>query len=343
MKWLPPWGKQSKPKRAEMTWAERCAEQVRLWLPSQPAPPFDWATTGLGTVLTQDNPDDILDVVARGTFLDLKKVSQFPERRPVFVLGAARSGTTAICNALRSQPNLFGWGEGHVFSTLFPMLVLFQQRWQSFLASLSDGDRSINAAGHLDIYQLLNAVLRTVDETYAAWCSEKGAVRWVDKTPTVHGVLAAGLLRHVYPRSRFVFMVRHPVTNIISRVRKFNQSTLTTAINSWFTVATSWLKVRQTLESGSFLELRQEDLTPHADEVAQKLADFLDLAPSEAEGVANYLRRERPELTGNSVDSDEIRLEDLDWPEDVKRTCRELCEIPATAFGYRLNRQEGKV
>ena len=322
---------------------ERGEQQVRLWLPTQPAPPFDWATAWLGAVLAKDNPDEILDIVARGAFFDLKNVSQFPERRPVFVLGAARSGTTAVCNALRSEANLFGWGEGHVFSTLFPMLTLFHQRWQSFLDSLSEGDRAINAAGHLDFYQLLNAVLRTVDEIYAGWCSEKGTVRWVDKTPTVHAIVSVGLLRHVYPRARFVFMVRHPLTNILSNVRKFRGATPRFAINTWFTVATSWLKVRQTLESGTYLELRQEDLTPQANEVAQKLAAFLDLTPSEAGGVANCLRSERPERTGNSADSDEIRLEDLDWPEDVKRTCRELCEVPAATFGYRLSREEGKV
>ena len=375
MNWLPPWGKQSQ-RIAELEstcsglkeeivkladqlrkaqeqfsaredayaagtkqWAVWWDQQIRLWLPTQPIPPFDWATAALATVLAKDNSDYILDALARGTFLDLKYVSQFPERRPVFVLGAARSGTTAICNALRSQPNLFGWGEGHVFSTLFPMLVLFQQRWQSFLASLSEGDRAINAAGHLDVYQLLNGVLRNVDEAYAGWCSEKGSVRWIDKTPTVHGVLVAGLLRHVYPQSRFVFMIRHPLTNILSNVRKFSRSTLISAINSWFTVATSWLKVRPTLESGTYLELQQEDLTPRANEVGQNLAAFLDLAPSEAEGVSNYLRSERPERTGNSSDSDVVRLEDLDWPEDVKRTCRELCEVPASVFGYRLSRQ----
>ena len=101
----------------------------------------------------------------------------------------------------------------------------------------------------------------------------------------------------------------------------------------------SWLKVRQTLEADSFLEVRQEDLTLRADEVAHQLAAFLDLAPLDAAGITSYFRTERPESTGKSKDTEDIYLEDLDWPEDEKRICRELCEAPAAAFGYRLSRR----
>ena len=252
---------------------------------------------------------------------------------------ASRSGTSVMCRALRAEANLFGWNEGHLFPTLFPLLVLLWKRWQWSLSEHSDLDLQFNALGHLDVYQLLNAMLRIVDETYDAWCLDNNAVRWVDKTPTAQAVLGVGWLRHVYPQSRIVFMVRHPLMNALSYMRKFGESSATIAIRSWIAVVKSWLKVRQTLDAGSFLEVRQEDLTPRADEVAARVAALLELSPSEMEGVANYLRTERPERTGNSKDSGEILLEDLDWPEDVKRTCRELCAAPAAAFGYRLSRQ----
>ena len=124
-----------------------------------------------------------------------------------------------MCKALRAGGNLFGWNEGHLFPTLFPPLVLLWERWQWSVAEHSDLDLQFNALGHLDVYKLLNAMLRTVDETYAAWCSDKGAVRWVDKTPTAQAVLGVRWLRHVYPQSRIVFMVRNPLTNVLSYMR----------------------------------------------------------------------------------------------------------------------------
>ncbi len=92
------------------------------------------------------------------------------------------------------------------------------------------------------------------------------------------------------------------------------------------------------MAADNFLEVRQEDLTPRADEVAQKLAELLDLSPSEAANVASYLRSQRVEQTGNAEKTEEIYLEDLDWPEDLKRACRELCESAAAEFDYRLSR-----
>src|SRR5947207_7086808 len=55
--------------------------------------------------------------------VDLLRISQYPNERPVFVLGAARSGTTALLRALRDGAGLFAWDEGHLFSSLPIMLA----------------------------------------------------------------------------------------------------------------------------------------------------------------------------------------------------------------------------
>ncbi len=217
-------------------------QKVYSYLPEYLAPPFDWfqeaAEAQSSDTQQEDTQHDPLDSIRPGTTLDLSRVAQFPERHPVFILGAHRSGTTAMCQALRTCPSMFGWEEGQVFPALVASLALFHERWQRSLAEL--WDLHLFAAGQLDVYSLLNGVLRSVDDTHAAWCSERGALRWVDKTPILEAVLMVGFLRHVYPKARFIFMVRHPVTNALSNVRKFSEKTIWSATRYWSDMITSW-------------------------------------------------------------------------------------------------------
>src|SRR5438094_175206 len=67
--------------------------------------------------------------------IDLQRISQYPQERPVFVLGAARSGTTALLRALRDGAGLFAWDEGHLFSSLPVMLAGIRGGWEQYAAS----------------------------------------------------------------------------------------------------------------------------------------------------------------------------------------------------------------
>jgi thioesterase domain-containing protein len=270
--------------------------------------------------------------------LDVHRLDQYPERRPVFVLGSARSGTSAVCGALRVGAGFFGWSEGHLFPALLGLLRAFQETWDAACEPGMGATPSETALGHADGYAFLNEIVRGCDRLYGTWTEQSGASRWVDKTPDSAMMLAAPLLQHIYPQSRIVLTHRHPIKFVLSVLRKFPMIALEKAIAAWSECGRTWHEVRQQLDPDRYLELSQASLSLQTDQTVGRLSRFLGLTSEQAAGVGAYLRRERPEGTGSSEDRLDLFLEDMTWPEEVKDRCLEAWEELASGWGYRLTR-----
>ena len=271
---------------------------------------------------------------------DGSRIRSFPDQQPVFVVGAGRSGTTAIANALREGAGYPGWVEGHVYSML-PRLILTMRELRD-TAVEENGTISALGVGHLDDYDVLNDVIETYHQVCAEQALEHGLARWVDKTPGPRALTAVPILKLVYPNARFVFMHRHPVNRALSWLRyvTFPFKSPEAAMTSWLLTMTAWQAVKRCLPARDYVELAQSSLSLQSAQTAQQVGALLQLQGDQIDGVRTYLENARPEATVVPDDARAIFLDDVDWPDVVKEWCEQTTSTTAQAWGYRLKRAD---
>jgi hypothetical protein len=270
--------------------------------------------------------------------LSVERLNAYPEQRPVFVLGTARSGTSASAKALMDGAGFVGWHEGHLFPYLPPMLRGLMRMWDTYLMFEQRAPTHLYALGQVDPYAFLNQTIAVYNLVYAEAFGAKRGTRWLDKTPGPLALLAVPLLKHVYPNASFLYMHRHPLKVALSRLKKFPDESLELGLLDWSASMDNWHVVRESLPATSYLELGQADLSLETDRTVGRLAALLDLNRRQISGVRRYLANERPERTGSSADNDQILLEDLDWAPVVKSYVVAVCEDIALRWGYQIRR-----
>jgi Sulfotransferase family len=267
--------------------------------------------------------------------IELGQIVQFTDISPVFVLGLTRSGTSAMTGALLDGAGLFGWREGHLFPLLGDLLLRVKRHWDELVHySYAPGfPREEYALGQLDIHQVLNAVVATFDRVYRG-----RATAWVDKTATVEAVLAAPLLKHIYPRAKFIYMHRHPIKLALSRDKKFPDCSLQYSFRLWAECMEAWTRVRTCLPPDCYEEVAQLELSRQPEAVVERIAALLNLSAPQQEGMRAALLGPRLEYTGSSPDGVELSLEDTGWNRSDRKACVTLCGAQARLWGYRLSR-----
>jgi hypothetical protein len=245
--------------------------------------------------------------------------SQFP----VFILGPARSGTSAITLALLESGSFIGTGEGH----LMPLAQrLISEIDQQYRRAGGDEDTTLARVSRDALQNLIRrAFVKLAAELFPT-------PRWLDKTPTVEMVRAAVLMRELWPNARFLFMKRRVIENVLSRKRKFPGDSTERHYSDWAAVMAAWLEVRSQLGSAA-LEIDHRELVLDPDAVASSIAGFLELPPAAAARFGRYLRASRPEQTdetfGATYSLQHLALE----PHDTARLVA-VCDPLMSAFGY---------
>ena len=262
---------------------------------------------------------------------DLRRIEPLPGPRPVFILGEARSGTTAMLRGLRDGAGLFAWDEGHLFPMLPSVLSAVMKAAAQYARDEARPPMSW-AIDHFEPYRVLNDIVCSHDAIYAHAAGDK---RWADKTPNVASLVAVPLLDRIYPGARFVFMHRHPVSLLRSRLRKFPRLSLETGIIGWAATMTGWGELKRLIDPSKRIEVPQAQLTSRA----AAIADALELTTQQRDAFAAYVSLERPEAT--SAGQAEATLDDVDWPDDVKQWTADLCGSLSRGYGYSLRRTEG--
>src|SRR5262245_33684900 len=271
---------------------------------------------------------------------EISRLEQFPEERPIFVIGMPRSGTTAMTQALHYGAQIPGYGEGHLFDVLDEMLRSLMQSWQRHLQQFAATDfipGPAIAIGNYDIYTGINRLVASVHEVYH---NRFQSNVWVDKTPGARAVRAVPLLHYIYPRARFLFMHRHPLKVALSMLQKYPELPLRQSFVEWAVCLKEWNTARAALSPDSFMEIAQSDLSMNTENVVDALKRLLQLDEQQAAGIARVLKTERPEYTGSSADSGDVYLEDVDWTEAEKETFRSFCLRGANELGYQTTRGE---
>jgi hypothetical protein len=251
------------------------------------------------------------------------------QQQPVFVLGAARSGTTAISSALLKTRYYEGFGEGHIMPLARALLLSCASYYKENSVAFQQGTMLRQTPANLLEMSIRAAFVNVVRSTFSG-------TRWIDKTPTSAMVRAAPLTRQIWPHARYIFIRRRAVENVVSRMRKFPGTPFRNLCADWAAVMQAWLDVRAEL-SGAAIEL--DHLTMARDPVAagKQVSEFLGL-PREIEAkFTRSLVFDRPEQTSEAPTT-VYRLDALGWTAENIELFRTICGPMMEAYGYSFDR-----
>lgn len=268
----------------------------------------------------------LLEPPAPKSMLSFCGASLDDQQAPVFVLGAARSGTTIMVQSLLKTGRYKGHWEGHVLDLLQPLATAvnnFYERKRHESAVAGDNMISFVPQEYFD---------RAIDQIFVKIIQGlQSQVRWVEKTPNSDMISLAPRFRRIWPKSRFIFMKRRFLEYSQSRSRKFAGSTFSESCEEWKRSMATWAIVRPKLE-GVGLELDQHYLSAAPDAVAASIKEFLDLTEVEASNLTQAFRHDRPEQTTNPTEVSD--LDHMQWTESQIDEFKRICLEWMGAFGY---------
>lgn len=233
-----------------------------------------------------------------------------------------------------------GHAEGH-YLDLMDRLTGFADehfRQRAVEAAIADLDvraqswRSTVAASHVG----LDRIVRDVESLFVGYAASLYGERWFDKTPGAEMILAAPRLAALFPRARFICLVRDPISNVESRLRKFPSSTFVEHCQEWAGSARAWLAVRGQLPARARLELMTHELASDPDGTFAKVRALLEDHFREGEIPA------RPRFGGfpkieqtRTTDPAAVRsLDDVDWADAQRQAFIEICGPLAEQFDF---------
>jgi hypothetical protein len=250
------------------------------------------------------------------------------ESYPVFVVGAARSGTSAMAQALVKATRYQGFAEGHVLDIAIRVGNAVEQHLDRKSIWVKHKDRGGYHLGRMPNARFEAATLAFLRSLTADFTSPY----WMDKTPTYQMVASVPVLADAWPNARFLFMKRRGLENVRSRLRKFKGQNPTFACKDWTLIMSGWRNVRSSI-TGRFLEVDQYDMATDPALTAERVSALLQLDPKEAEGLRDCLSGERPEATG--VPQDIVGdVAELGWSDEDLNQFREICGPEMSAYGY---------
>jgi hypothetical protein len=250
-------------------------------------------------------------------------------QHPVFVLGAARSGTSGVAQALLRSGWYEGEKEGFAIQALWTLIDATHAYYDTRKRDVASATMIHDVPKTHIIGGLRGLFAHLGRELYPSG-------RWIDKTPTSDMIRLAPILKEIFPNGKFIFMRRRAIENILSRQRKFPEVSLATHCADWAQVMSAWLEVRDRLGAAA-IEMDQLAAAAQPDKTSATLIDFLGLPKINGRRFAEALKFDRPETTSDAFASVHDLLS-LDWTMADKGTLLSVCGDLMREYGYSLDR-----
>lgn len=265
---------------------------------------------------------------------------------PVFVLGSERSGTSTLAYLMESKFGYKGYSEGHLFSLLQQLNTLVTKHFGQRGFSVSDevalpattdwsGTTTAQVIG-------IGAIKKGLEELFLTQSRKVLSGRWFDKTPGPETIAAAPQLLRLYPNALFIFVIRDPIANIESRMRKFD-ATFETCCESWAACALSWLQTKQYLPEGSYLELKTHEMETDPQGTFETIQNFLaakHLLPPEIANQPAPAKLPQLQRTSSGNLGTLQTLEDVSWSEEKKAYFTRTCGPLAEEYGFNKRNED---
>ena len=206
--------------------------------------------------------------------------------RPIFVVGAPRSGTTLLQQMLHAHRNIAVAPETHVTMKPYERRLTFgdlsraenRRRLGEWLTRTEQiGFRKLGLDADMIVEQIVRApptlgsVLATVFRAYAR---QHGKGRWGDKRPG--HIQKVPKLRRMFPDAQFVHLIRDGRDAVSSlNAMPWYGGDLYTAILTWRDAVDTGRRLAAGLGPDGYFELRYEDLVTATERELTKLCAFL--------------------------------------------------------------------
>ncbi len=199
---------------------------------------------------------------------------------PIFIMGMERSGTSTLA-AFCKELGYSGEVEGHVFSLLFKLQNSVTAHF------ISNGFRelktdSLSKSESVDCCTIELISKEAIDSALSnLWKNLIEARRtglWFDKTPGPDFIRCAPKLLQMYPNARFIFLIRDPISAVISCMKKFS-NTFDEACDRWKECAEAWLQVKGSLPMDAFIEIKTHELSARPHECLKRISELLASHP----------------------------------------------------------------
>jgi hypothetical protein len=213
-----------------------------------------------------------------------ERSKQMDDRRPFFLLGAGRSGTSLLSRMLNHHPNLAVPPESHLYSTFHPWLSHYgslavpQNRANLVADIVASGPlrdwsprlRADEVLAHIDGDDF-GAV---VDGVMRAWAARQGKRRWGEKTPK--HVRCWTQIRADFEGSPVIHVVRDGRDVALSMIEaRFGPKSIYSCAEEWKGYLGQVEAIKNSLPPELFFEVAYEDLLENARRVLKETCDFL--------------------------------------------------------------------
>ena len=191
---------------------------------------------------------------------------------PVFIVGAPRTGSSFVCDALVRGAGLIGGAEGHVL----PLLATLAEQisgYYKLMQHIGMLGISQNTIAHVNADTLTHSVTEIFNSHYHRIY---GIGRWVDKTVNVEMIRSLPTLLDIFPEARVIYLTRNGLHNILSAMKYFG-SDFGSACRNWTQCGEAWDIASRKLPAGCAVHIEHEDLIQRPTEVATSLAHHLSL------------------------------------------------------------------
>ncbi len=233
-------------------------------------------------------------------------------------MGFPRSGTTGLASGLAHLDGFPDYSsEGH-------FIYLFKEAIERIL------NNQVNSNCLLRDEQAKNAFLGTIatgiDNAYRAK-SDSAPLNWIDKTPDIAQVQAAGIILRLFPEAKFLFIYRDPLSAVRSNLATWPsqlQGKHLEVARRWADCHKAWRHVREQIPQSQRAEIFQPTLRLDPAAVVQKILPLLELSHEELRNLTSFWESNRTVNRPNSGEHAK-KYDQIQLSPDVERVILEEC------------------
>jgi len=204
--------------------------------------------------------------------------------KPLFLIGAPRSGTTLLTRILNAHPELLLTNETAIFLQLNEMVS--KSRIGVKAGILYGKQHHTLWADHLN-----EQVLALVDRYYSKIATIEGKKElkyWGEKHPHLNRCLE--FIAEHYPNARFIYVVRDPRDSACS-ISEMNKTEIQKTLKNWGKFTQRYEHFLATLTPKNVIVVRYEDVVANYEGETERVLDWLglDMHPN----VKKYIRKNK--------------------------------------------------
>ena len=182
-------------------------------------------------------------------------------KKPIFIIGCPRSGTTLLRVILDSHYNISCGPETHLIENIKKYYENIEKNWQRLKLFGISKEKYLTELGKN---------LSTLQENYMKKNNKK---RWAEKTPT--NIFHIDFINELFPDCQLINVIRDGRDVICSYKKRWGSLTIYNAVKTWNKSIDLTFQFRKKFTKEKYYEVRYEEIVSNPEIQTKKLMDFL--------------------------------------------------------------------